>query len=38
MLFPDVWHWYAPEKDTGWDEYWVGMKGDYIARLAERGF
>ncbi len=38
MLFPDVWHWYAPEKDTGWDEYWVGMKGDYVARLAERGF
>jgi AraC-like DNA-binding protein len=38
MLFPDVWHWYAPEKETGWDEYWVGMKGDNIARLTEHGF
>ncbi len=38
MLFPDVWHWYAPEKDAGWDEYWVGMKGDYVAQLAARGF
>jgi AraC-like DNA-binding protein len=38
MLFPDVWHWYAPEKDTGWDEYWVGMKGDYVSQLAARGF
>jgi AraC-like DNA-binding protein len=38
MLFPEVWHWYAPDKETGWDEYWVGMKGDYVAQLAARGF
>jgi AraC-like DNA-binding protein len=38
MLFPDVWHWYAPDKDTGWDEYWVGFKGDYPAHLVEGGF
>jgi AraC-like DNA-binding protein len=38
MLFPDVWHWYAPDSDTGWDEYWVGFKGDYPTRLVENGF
>ena len=38
ILFPDVWHWYAPDKDTGWDEYWVGFKGDYPSHLVEAGF
>ena len=38
MLFPEVWHWYAPDKETGWDEYWVGFKGEYPARLVENGF
>ena len=38
MLFPDVWHWYAPDSKTGWDEYWVGFKGDYPERLVENGF
>jgi hypothetical protein len=38
MLFPDVWHWYAPDQDTGWDEYWVGFKGEYPARIVENGF
>ena len=38
MLFPDVWHWYVPDRETGWDEYWVGFKGDYPAQLVENGF
>ena len=38
MLFPDVWHWYVPDRETGWDEYWVGFKGDYPRMLVEDGF
>lgn len=38
ILFPEVWHWYAPDRDSGWDEYWVGFKGDYPDRLVEEGF
>ncbi len=38
MLFPNVWHWYAPDRQTGWDEHWVGFKGDFPDHLAEKGF
>jgi len=38
MLFPNVWHWYAPDPQTGWDEYWVGFKGAYPDQLVENGF
>ena len=26
LLFPGEWHWYMPDKATGWTEYWVGFK------------
>ena len=38
LLFPEVWHGYSPEKETGWDEYWVGFKGEYPRALVENGF
>ncbi|QYM80691.1 AraC family transcriptional regulator [Horticoccus luteus] len=38
MLFPHVWHRYAPRMETGWFEYWLGLKGDYVERLLERTF
>jgi AraC-like DNA-binding protein len=38
VLFPQVWHRYAPKPQTGWLEYWIGLKGDYLNRLLERGF
>jgi AraC-like DNA-binding protein len=38
MLFPNVWHWYLPDRETGWDEHWVGFKGDYVDRLVANGF
>ena len=27
LLFPGMRHRYCPDKDTGWDEYWVGFRG-----------
>ena len=32
LLFPDEWHAYRPDPDTGWSEYWMGFHG----RDAER--
>lgn len=37
LLFPGVWHSYAPDPETGWDEYWVGFKGDYVDQLRNNG-
>lgn len=33
LLFPGVWHRYAPNPKTGWDEYWIGFDGDVPRRL-----
>ncbi len=38
MLFPDVWHWYSPDAETGWDEHWVGFRGDWPRALVDSGF
>ncbi len=38
MLFPGVKHWYSPDDDSGWDEYWVCFDGDYPRILVEKGF
>jgi len=38
LLFPEIWHWYAPDQNSGWDENWVGFKGDYADRLVSSGF
>ena len=37
LVFPGVWHWYASDIETGWDEYWVGFKGRYAQTLLENG-
>jgi AraC-like DNA-binding protein len=31
LLFPGVWHRYAPDLETGWHEHWIGFDGE-IAR------
>lgn len=38
LLFPGVWHRYKPDAKEGWEEYWVGFKGDYPDQLMKRGF
>ncbi|MEG1544769.1 MAG: AraC family transcriptional regulator [Tannerellaceae bacterium] len=38
LLFPGEWHSYYPDKESGWDEYWVGFRGVHIDRRVERRF
>ncbi len=37
LLFPGVRHSYAPDSETGWDEYWVGFQGNYVDQLRAAG-
>jgi Transcriptional regulator containing an amidase domain and an AraC-type DNA-binding HTH domain len=36
LLFPDVWHTYSPNRETGWEDYWIGFNGSYIYELCRR--
>ena len=38
LLFPGEWHNYAPNKETGWKEYWIGFRGRYIDERVVNGF
>jgi len=38
LLFPGIWHRYAPDPEVGWDEYWVGFDGAFARRLVEHRF
>ena len=38
LLFPGVWHRYAPDPKTGWDEQWVGFNGAQAERLLRAPF
>ncbi len=38
LLFPGVWHRVRPSTTSGWDEFWVGINGEYLKRLAREGF
>ncbi|RYE59112.1 MAG: AraC family transcriptional regulator [Sphingobacteriales bacterium] len=37
FLFPGVWHRYKPDVRIGWEEYWVGFRGDYPDMLMKNG-
>lgn len=38
LLFPGVWHRYQPADETGWDEWYVCLKGEILDRLVAAGF
>lgn len=38
LLFPGEWHSYRPDKETGWDEYWIGFTGVNIDERVKNGF
>ncbi len=38
VIFPGVPHFYRPDYDVGWTEYWVGFKGPSADALCEQGF
>jgi len=38
ILFPNEKHRYKPDSNTGWDEYWVGVKGAIIDNLLSAGY
>ncbi|MDQ8200228.1 AraC family transcriptional regulator [Pelagicoccus enzymogenes] len=37
IVFPGVWHRYRPTLETGWQESWVGFRGEFAQRLQESG-
>lgn len=38
ILFPGERHRYKPAEHTGWDEYWIGLKGEIIDNLVYNSF
>jgi AraC-like DNA-binding protein len=38
LVFPGVWHRYAPNPANGWTEHWVGFDGQFPRRLRQNGF
>lgn len=38
IIPPYTWHSYCPDKKTGWQEYWIGIRGPHIDSRYENGF
>jgi AraC-like DNA-binding protein len=38
FLMPGVWHSYKPIEKSGWNEYWIGFKGEIINKIVTEGF
>lgn len=38
LLFPGVWHRYAPHAETGWHEHWIGFDGEIARRWLRHRF
>lgn len=35
ILFPGIWHRYAPDRATGWEESWIELKAPVLDRLRQ---
>lgn len=38
ILFPDIWHRYKPDEQTGWKERWVSLNGMIVHQLMDQGY
>jgi len=38
LIKPREWHTYTPDKQTGWDEYWIGFHGNFFENLFTKKF
>ena len=38
VLFPGVWHRYAPDAETGWVEHWVELRGRAVEQALKSGY
>jgi AraC-like DNA-binding protein len=38
LLFPEVWHRYTPDSETGWHEHWIGFDGEIARRWEKHKF
>ena len=38
LLFPGEWHRFRPNRQTGWDEYWIGFSGEVADNLLRGRF
>ena len=38
LLFPGIWHAFAPRAEIGWTEHFVGFRGAYPETLQKKGF
>ncbi len=36
LLFPDVWHRYKPNFETGWEEHYIGFKGKIVDQWVKK--
>jgi AraC-like DNA-binding protein len=38
LLFPGIWHRYAPDPEAGWHEHWIGFDGEMARRWLRHRF
>ena len=36
LIYPNEWHRYKPNKETGWTELYIGFKGDFVGNFIEQ--